>query len=68
MSSREPGETPWGGRLWLLALTAVVLTILIVALLYPRPLAWTSPAPTVGPEASQPGLFVIPTITPAPAP
>jgi hypothetical protein len=64
MSSHEPGDTQWGGRLWLLVLTALLLTVLIVVLLYPRPLAWTSPAPTVGPEASQPGLFQIPTVVP----
>jgi len=65
----EPNATKfnWGGKLWLLAVIAVVLTILVVAVLIPRPLAYISPPPTAPPWTAAPDLYVIPTVVP-PAP
>lgn len=68
MSSREPANLQWGGQLWMLALIAVVLAGVILLVVIPRPLAWESPLPTPSPGEANPGLFVIPTITPTPLP
>ena len=62
----EPNATKvnWGGKLWLLAVIAVVLTILVVAVLIPRPLAYISPPPTAAPWTAAPDLYTIPTVVP----
>jgi hypothetical protein len=64
MDTPKSTKVNWGGKLWLLALIAIVLTILIVVVLIPRPLAYISPAPTAAPWTAAPGLYTIPTITP----
>jgi hypothetical protein len=64
MDARESKRTRWGGRLWLLAVIAVVLTVLLLAVLAPRPLAYISPAPTAAPWTAAPGLYTIPTAVP----
>ena len=68
MDAPKSTKVNWGGKLWLLAVIAIVLTILIVAVLIPRPLAYISPPSTAAPWTEAPGLYVIPTITPIPTP
>jgi hypothetical protein len=62
-------KSTWGGRLWLLAAIAIVLAILVVVVLMPRPLAYIAPVPTAVPWTAAPGLYSIPTVVvPTPAP
>jgi hypothetical protein len=55
----------WSARIWLyIALAAVLLTLLVLAGLRPRSLAWRStPAPTLA-GSPNPNLFVFPTLPP----
>ena len=64
MDARESKPTKWGGRLWLLAVVAIVLTVLVLAVLIPRSLAYISPAPTAAPWTAAPGLYTVPTVVP----
>ena len=64
MNARDSQTTRWGGRLWLLAVIAIVLTVLIIAVLIPRPLAYISPEPTAAPWTAAPGLYAVPTVVP----
>jgi len=74
MDAPKSTKVNWGGKLWLLAVIAIVLTIVIVAVLIPRPLAYITPDPTEAPWTAAPGLYTIPTVVPptptavAPAP
>jgi hypothetical protein len=54
----------WGGRLWMLGLIATVLSLVILLVLWSRPLAWTTEPPLYAPT-SRPGLYQIPTVAPA---
>lgn len=64
MAEREPGEVRWAGRLWLLALIAVVLAVVILAVIWPRSMAWRAPLATATPGTPNPNLYVIPTLLP----
>ncbi|MBN1483616.1 MAG: hypothetical protein JXA37_02750 [Chloroflexia bacterium] len=64
MADSTSNKVHWGGKLWLLALIAVLLTGLVLAILLPRFWAWTAEPPTDEPTP-RPGLFEIPTLPPA---
>jgi len=68
MDGRGSEQVQWGGRIWLIALIAVVVAILILVGIWPRSFAWTSPTPTPVPWTQAPGLYHIPTVTPAVTP
>lgn len=68
MDKQSSEQVRWGGRIWLIALIAVVLAVLILAGIWPRSFAWASPTPTPAPWTYAPGLYHIPTITPAATP
>jgi hypothetical protein len=74
MDESNTPKVNWGGKLWLLAVIAIVLTIVVVVVLIPRPLAYISPAPTAAPWTAAPDLYAIPTVAvptpvaPTPAP
>ena len=67
MGASKSDKRQWGGRLWLVALVAVVLALALLLLLWPRPLAWVTDAPQYAPT-SRPGLYEIPTLPPPPTP
>lgn len=68
MGLQESDKLRWGGWLWMVALIAFLLTVIILLILFPRPLAWTSPPPTSAPWTPRPGLYEIPTVPPSPTP
>ncbi len=69
MDAPKSEKTSWGGRLWLLAAIAIVVAILILVVIIPRPLAYIAPGATPPPWTAAPGLYTIPTVTvPPPAP
>ena len=66
MGRSSQDKVQWGGRIWLLAIVAVVLTVVILLVVLRRPLAWSAEEPFFVPDNPKPGLFEIPTVAPQP--